>query len=83
MNVTDLVPSKDDSGRTAYFTRLEPKASSLREIHRDLNLRHVLLELFVQVDEAIDPCKRLPHTCRLLTQHAHLRAEDANDDRLA
>src|SRR3954454_14982817 len=83
MDIGDLLAREDRGGRPTHIARLEPKPSGLDEIDRDLDLRHFLLQFFMQVDEALDTRKSLFHVDGMPTQDIKLRAEDAHHDRFA
>ena len=83
-DVADLLAREQRGRGPADVARLEPVALRRGEVDLDLDLRNVVLELDVQVDEAVDlgddvPAPR-PPCCRRTSRSV---AEDAHDDRLA
>ena len=53
-DVADLLAGDERGGRAADVARLEPVALGRLEVDRDLDLGHVVLELDVLLDDAVD-----------------------------
>ena len=66
----------DGGGGPADVARLQTEASCGIEIDLDLNLRNVLLQIDVQIDETFDVGERLPHLVGLGAQDGAEIAED-------
>src|SRR5262245_58519795 len=82
-DVADLLSGHQGRGGAPDIARLQAVTVCLFQVHRHLNVRHFDNQLLVQVDEAWNVRDCRADVLGLVAQYAEIRAEDADDDRLA
>jgi hypothetical protein len=81
VDVRHFFARKDHRSGTAHIAWLQPELCRLGEIHRDLDLRDLLLRFLVQIDHALDAGQSLFDPRCLFPENIEFLSEDAHHDR--